>query len=406
MIVSVCFTNFGPYHLARLRALADRLNRSGDRLIAHELADQEVRYPWDRAEGGEPFTWTTLFPGRSVESISPDDCRKGMKLALDRDRPDVVAIVGYSRPESMAALGWALRAARPTILMSESQELDHPRAWWKEAIKRRRVRRFSAALVGGPRHREYLAKLGMPVARIALGYNAVDNAVFAERASAARLRPDFRSGLPARPYFIAVNRFVPEKNLDGLIRAYARYRESTPQADAWDLVLCGGGPREDQVSDAIEASGFASSIHRPGFLQGDELSRWLGGASSFVHPSRLEPWGLVVNEAAATGLPLLVSTRAGCAQTLVPDPDGTTGRRFDPDDPGEIAAALAWMAGLDDSERTAMGRKAAEVVARWGPERFASGTLEAIRVARSIKNRRPSISGTHKDLLTTRGLAR
>ncbi len=390
MIVSVCFTNFGPYHLARLRALAGLLARSGDQLIAYELADQEERYPWARVSGGEPFTWTTLFAGRSMESVRPDEARRGMKLALDRDRPDVVCVVGYARPESMAALGWSLKAGRPAILMSESQEIDHPRTWWKEAIKRGRVRRFSAALVGGPRHRDYLAKLGMPPDRVALGYNAVDNAAFADRARLARLRPDFRSGLPSKPYFVAVNRFVPEKNLVGLVEAYARYRQSCRESTAWDLVLCGGGPGADPVDRAIRSSGFAASIHRPGFLEGDDLSRRLAGASSFVHPSRLEPWGLVVNEAAATGLPLLVSDRAGCAETLVPDPDGTTGRRFDPDDGDELAAALAWMAGLPQVDRQRMGRRAAEVVAEWGPGRFASGTLEAIRIARSPRAAHPS----------------
>ncbi len=389
MIVSVCFTNFGPYHLARLRALAGLLAESGDRLIGHELADQEERYPWARASGGEPFTWATLFPGRAMESIRPDEARRGMKLALDRDQPDVLGVVGYARPESMAALGWALKAGRPAILMSESQEIDHPRTWWKEAIKRGRVRRFSAALVGGPCHRDYLVKLGMPPERITLGYNAVDNAAFADRARLARLRPDFRSGLPTNPYFIAVNRFVPEKNLVGLVQAYARYREAYHASTAWDLVLCGGGSGADEVDRAIRSSGFAASIHRPGFIEGDELSRRMAGASAFVHPSRMEPWGLVVNEAAATGLPLLVSDHAGCAETLVPDLDGTTGRRFDPDDGDEITAALAWMASLPEADRQRMGLRAAEVVAEWGPERFASGTLEAIRLAQLPRRVQP-----------------
>ena len=128
----------------------------------------------------------------------------------------------------MAALTWARREVRPTILMSESQEIDHPRTWWKEAIKRRRVALFSGGMVGGPRHRDYLVKLGMPESRIALGYNAVDNAAFARRAEAARRDPAAREGLPTRPYFLAVSRFVPEKNLARLVRAFARYRRSAP----------------------------------------------------------------------------------------------------------------------------------------------------------------------------------
>ena len=265
--------------------------------------------------------------------------------------------------------------------MSESQEIDHPRVWWKEAIKRRRVRRFSSALVGGPRHRDYLVRLGMPFDKVALGYNAVDNEAFASRAERARLVPGSRQVLPESPYFLVVSRFVTEKNLPSLVRSYARYRADAPVDRAWDLVLVGDGPDAGEVERAIAESGHADSIHRPGFLQAEELAPWLAHASAFVHPSLMEPWGLVVNEAAASGLPLLVTDRAGCAETLVPDPSGTTGRRFDPRNELEMTAAMAWIAGLPEADRAAMGRRAFELVQGWGPGRFAEGAVEALRLA-------------------------
>ena len=162
MKLAISFTNFGPYHLARLRALATKLKARGDSLIAYEIAGNERRYPWLRAVAEEPFDWVTLFPDRDLESLPKSSCRRAIRDALDRDEPDVLGIVGYARPESMAMLAWARRAHRPTILMSESQEMDHPRVWWKEAVKRQRVRPFSAGLVGGPKHADYLIKLGLP----------------------------------------------------------------------------------------------------------------------------------------------------------------------------------------------------------------------------------------------------
>ncbi len=380
MKLAVCFTNFGPYHLARLRALASALDTQGDRLIAYEVAGNERRYPWLRSLADEPFAWTTLFPARDLESLSATDCRRAMTEALDRDRPDAIGAVGYARPESMAMLAWARRGRRPAILLSESQEIDHPRTWWKEAIKRRRVSAFSAGLVGGPSHADYLVRLGLPRERIKLGYNAVDTDHFAAMADTARRSPDGRLGLPDRLYFIAVSRFVPEKNLVRLISAYARYRATT-KVEPWDLVLCGGGPGEADVQAAVVDCGLASSIHRPGFLQSDALSRWLAQAAGFVHPSLMEPWGLVANEAAACNLPLLISDRAGCAETLVPDPPGTTGRRFEPRSTTDIAEALDWLATLPEADRLAMGRRAREMVAQWGPDRFARGMIEAVDLA-------------------------
>ena len=150
-VFSLCFTNFGPYHLARLRALAAHLDARGDRLIAYEVAGTERTYPWARQRRDEPFEWLTLFPDRVLETIDPVACRMAMVDALERDRPDVLGIVGYARPESMAAARWARQHRRPSILMSESQEVDRPRVWWKETVKRRRVALYGAAVVVGGR---------------------------------------------------------------------------------------------------------------------------------------------------------------------------------------------------------------------------------------------------------------
>jgi glycosyltransferase involved in cell wall biosynthesis len=279
--------------------------------------------------------------------------------------------------------------------MSETQRVDHPRVWWKEAVKRQRVRLCAAGLVGGPRHRDYLAELGLPTDRIALGYNAVDNGIYAQRANAARNDRDSVQGLPTGPYFLAVNRFVREKNLTRLIEAFAHYHRNAPAGSAWDLVLCGDGPAADEVRAKATECGAGDAIHFPGFLQARELTRYYAFASAFVHPSLLEPWGLVVNEAAACGLPLLVSNRAGCAETLVPEPPGTTGWQFDPRDPAAISEALGRLAGLSAEERLAMGRRAAERVAAWGPDRFARGAAEALDMALDAERirRRSSLTG-------------
>jgi glycosyltransferase involved in cell wall biosynthesis len=288
----------------------------------------------------------------------------------------------------MAAARWANAHGRPAILMSESWLIDRPRVWWKELIKTRRLRCFDSALVGGPEHRDYLAGLGMPRDRVALGYNAVDNDFFARKAHAWRQDPQGRLGLPRAAYFLTVCRFVPEKNLIRLVRAFAQYRALARAGALWDLVLCGDGPSSNEVARAIAISGCGESIHCPGFLQSESLTRWYAHAAAFVLPSLSEPWGLVANEAAASGLPLLVSTHAGCARTLVPEPVGTTGSPFDPLDLSSMATTLSWMAALPEESRRAMGWRAAEVVSHWGPDRFARGMMEAVKLSRQARQPR------------------
>ena len=223
----------------------------------------------------------------------------------------------------------------------------------------------------------------MPPTRIALGYNAVDNEYFAAEALRWRNDPTARTNMPTSDYFLTVCRFVPEKNLIRLIEAFTQYRRSVNHHGAWDLVLCGDGPGRDQVLSAALASEFAASIHFPGFVQVDELPRWYSQAGAFVLPSLMEPWGLVANEAAATRLPLLVSSRAGCSTTLVPDPEGSTGARFDPTNVTELTAKLKWLAEMPKALRDAMGCRASETVGMWGPSRFAQGVIEAISLARN-----------------------
>ena len=381
MIFAVCFTNFGPYHLARLRALASGLRKRGDGLIAYEVAGREQTYPWQRPQKAEPFDWISLFPDRVLETLTPADCVTAIVRALDRDQPDALGIVGYARPESMAMARWARRNRQTAILMSESQMIDRPRTWWKELIKQRRLRFFDAALVGGPSHRDYLIELGMPADLITLGYNAVDNAFYRNQADIWRRHPEGRRDLPAVPFFLSVCRFAAEKNIIRLIEAFARYRDRTEPGRRWDLVLCGDGPQAGLIGETITRSGHAAAIHRPGFLQAEALCRWYAHAAAFVLPSVSEPWGLVVNEAASAGLPLLVSDRAGCAATLVPEPEGTTGTRFDPLDVEDMSRKLTWLSQRSQDERRAMGERAAKVASHWGPDRFAQGALEAIDLA-------------------------
>jgi 1,2-diacylglycerol 3-alpha-glucosyltransferase len=72
--------------------------------------------------------------------------------------------------------------------MSESTAYDDRRKWFRERLKRRIVRLFSAGLVGGQPQADYLASLGVPPARVFKGYDVVDNKYFADHAEAARKR--------------------------------------------------------------------------------------------------------------------------------------------------------------------------------------------------------------------------
>jgi glycosyltransferase involved in cell wall biosynthesis len=366
----------GPYHLARLRAAGARCA-----LTAVELFAVDDTYAWSRVDGAPNFRRCTLFRHEALDGKARSALGKGVHDVLDAADPDVVAIPGWSEPGALAALLWCLRNGRPAVLMSESAIRDDPRRRRaREAAKRCVVRLFRSALVGGAAHGEYACGLGLAAGAVVNGYDVVDNEHFARGARQARAceeRWRERLGLPER-FFLASSRFVAKKNLLRLLDAYADYRRRSG-ADAWHLVLLGDGALRAELESRIARLALADRVLLAGFKQYDELPTWYGLARAFVHASTTEPWGLVVNEAMAADLPVIVSERCGCARDLVRA--GVNGWTFDPYDVEALAGLMRRVAAMTGEERRAMGRSSERIIADWGPERFADGLMQAVQTA-------------------------
>ncbi len=392
--LAVLFSRLGPYHHARLEAVARRRL-----VVAVEYSSVDHTYQWNPVAASGTFRVHTVLSDAEVGAEPLRKMRRKLAEVLDGVGPAAVAIPGWSAPASLTALEWCVRRAVPAIVMSESQVVDAARTRAVELIKSRVVRLFSAGLVGGTPHRSYLEALGMEPQRVFAGYDVVDNLHFASGADAARrnernLRRNL--GLPAR-YFLASSRFVLKKNLSRLLRAFAAYR-SLCRGAPWGLVLLGDGPLRSELLRERDGLGLAADVFLPGFKQYEELPSYYGLAQAFVHASTVEQWGLVVNEAMASGLPVLVSSACGCAPDLVRE--GVNGHVFDPRDPEKLARLLATISS-NEVDLAAMGRASREIVAGWAPARFAEG-LDAAAAA-AIDHSPPR--ATLLDRLILRGLA-
>lgn len=391
--IAVVFARWGPYHLARLSSAAAVFEANGGELLAVEVAQSDKTYAWSLAESPGTFRRETLFQDRAYEDVPGREIGRALASLFDRERPSVVALPGWGFAEGRWGLWWCRTRRVPSVLMSESTAHDAARSWWKEAVKSLLVRQFDAALVGGSLHADYVARLGIPRARIFTGYDAVDNSYFAAGAARARadettLRDRFR--LPA-DYFLASSRFVEKKNLPGLLAAYDRYRRKRGGA-AWHLVLLGDGPLRSVLEEEVRKRRLQDAVHMPGFIQYPDLPVYYGLARAFVHPSTVEQWGLVVNEAMAAGLAVLVSDRCGCAPDLVVE--GQTGFVFHPGDADQLASLLETLSGGSVDLR-AMGRAAAERVGRFSPEVFGVNLWRASMEACRRRGKDPDKSGTN-----------
>ena len=381
MKVALLFWRLSPYHHARLSAAGKFVD-----VAAVEACAVDNIYAWEKLEGEVHYERITLQERHPVGKRERVDFCKRMFYVLDKINPDVVAIPGWSFVDALSGLSWAGSRGKPVLIMSDSTVDDAPRVAWREAIKRQIVSLCSSALVAGTPHAEYIQALGMAPERICSGYDVVDNAYFANQAADARIRmPQLREEyrLPEN-YFLASNRFVEKKNLFRLIEAFARYR--TQCLAPWSLVLLGDGALRESLTAKIHSLNLKDHVHLPGFKQYRDLPKYFGCTKAFIHASTIEQWGLVVNEAMASGLPVLVSSRCGCAADLVKN--GVNGFTFDPFDIEAITQGMMKVSA-PGFPLMAFGQASQRIIADWGPERFAAGVTSAAEKALEVGPKKP-----------------
>lgn len=375
MHIVIIFINIGGYHAARLKAAFQMCQKLGWKFTAIQVTDDTLEHSWGDFVSSLGVPVETLLTAKSrndtqQEAFSAVACQM-LKSCLAKIKPDVVFIPGWSFAIAKAALKWCQKNKVIPLLMSESNEHDAPRIWWKELYKTWIVSKYKAALVGGKKHQEYLSKLGMKSEAIFWGYDVVDNNFFAPHNLNNLSRPN------QKPYFLSVGRFIPKKNFLLLLKAYANYLEKS-SINSWDLVLCGSGQLQSQIEQYIDKLNLQDRVYLPGFLKPKELLPYFAHAGCFVHASTTEQWGLVVNEAMAAGLPVLVSNRCGCFEDLIIE--GVNGFGFDPQNSQQLTNLMLTISS-EQIDRQKLGQAALKHIQKFAPDRFVRGLMQAVEYA-------------------------
>lgn len=365
----------GHYHHARLRAFSEAW---GGKLSVIEMRpDDEVN------------RWGTVATGPFQRSQTSS--KRALVSALEKCGADVMVCTGYSDPEIHQAMEWAFRTGTPLITCSDSCEGDQRRTVPKELFKRALIGGFDAGLVAGTRSHEYLASLGMASSRLFQPWDVVDNDHFSSTSPFAEERcADLRRKLDlVGDCFLFVGRFIWEKNLEFLLTSYAIYANgASPQP--WPLLLVGSGRLETVLKRRVDEMKLGSLVKFCGYADYHDLPSYYAMSSALVLSSVSETWGLVVNEAMAAGLPVLVSSRCGCAPDLVQD--GRNGFLFDPENVQQLAALMIELHRTDPVHRREMGQQSREIIAEYSPKAFASGLAAAIQRALESSGRLKSLA--------------
>lgn len=381
MKVVFCHTDLRLYWSKRLAALAAFLQKYNVEMWVVEIAGKGSPYAF--AHKSDPLACKSicLFPDRGMENLPPCVAAARVFQEFDHLSPDMVVAGAIAYPSGITAVRWARARRRPVVIMDDARVLDVPRPRFINWVKKRIYRNVDAVFIPAFSHASDYQFWGIPSERIFFGVDVVDNQFFAENAlvaqrNATTIRKQY--GLPSR-YILGVGRQVPEKNWGILIQAFSKVCVGANQE--WGLVLVGDGPEATSLRQ-LGAQVRGNLRFLPFQSQGG-LSALYGLAECLVLPSYGETWGLVVNEAMACGLPVMVSKECGCAETLVRD--GYNGWVFDPQSPAELTALLRRFMNIPEKEKMQMGVRSREIIADWGIERFCSGAWAAIQACAGVK---------------------
>ena len=299
---------------------------------------------------------------------------RGLDRALRQVRPDVIVCGGYNYPSAWRAAFWARERNIPFLLWTESNAADHRgRSTFVEYLKRKYLGMCRGFVVPGEASKSYLQQLGLPAQLIFKAPDAVDNELFTQGARMARTNLATvrkRIDVPER-YFLNVGRFIRAKGVFDLLEAYAKLDEEIRASVG--LVFVGEG---DAKSELIRRA----SLIRPGtvkvslFVQKEQLAEFYALADAFVFPTHSDPWGLVVNEAMASGLPVIASNVAGCVSDLVED--GWNGFIVPVSDVRRICSSMELLAKGNDL-RGQMGERSLQRIQEYSPEACAAGIAKA-----------------------------
>jgi glycosyltransferase involved in cell wall biosynthesis len=345
MRVAVLWINLTGYLNACLR----ELNRMPgvELFVAHQSARIEAPFAEDQ------FRWI------ENQYRYPDQPNTNELLAAVRKFDPELLIVSSWSVSGYRTVCKAMRKRAVRVCGMDNQWSGRPKQWLGVLTSSVFVQRlFDAAFVTGERQAVFAHRLGFPTDRIWRGLYSCDFSQF----DAARREVGTSH---SRRSFLYVGRLVQEKGIETLIAAYRCYRAQVPEP--WPLRIAGTGP----LRSIVERE---PGVDYHGFIQPQALPSLLASAGCFVLASRFEPWGVVIHEAAAGGLPIICTAACGSSDHLVKD--GSSGFVVETDNPVSMAEAMKKVSDLSREARTEMGAASYKLACQFTPESWAKVVWE------------------------------
>ncbi|WP_434782186.1 glycosyltransferase family 4 protein [Ferrovum myxofaciens] len=235
----------------------------------------------------------------------------GAGQILHRLKPDVIVVGGYHQIGYWRCLLHCSMHRIPLIVWSGST-LDsewRPGNWLVRKMKSFFVRRADRAFAYGTAAKRFLESLGMASENVYKLYNTTDLQVLRRRwlEEQAWKTHDFEV-----VKFLFTGRLTPYKGLQKTLSVLSRMSESK-----FYFRIVGDGHYRNEAEALVAKLGLGDRVEFVGYVQQEQLAEHLAWADVFVFASVQEVWGIVVNEALATGLFVLSSTLAGVTEDMI-----------------------------------------------------------------------------------------
>lgn len=361
-----------PYRIPTFNYLANNLEVLFV-FLCPMLKDYKMKVLWDKIR----FKYQVL-PGKEIV-VNGDftlHISSGFIRTLWKFSPDVIVSLGYAYFETFIGLLYAKLYRKKFVLWSGSTlQSSTSRNAFTILIKKILFRNCDAFLAYGSAAAEYLIFHGAARDKIIVGCNTVDvtqySTVWGATSEEARNKFKTENGL-AKHNILYSGQLLARKNLLVLLKAFKMLARSD-----WGLVVVGDGPMKDEHMEYYRANGIANVFFK-GHQDLEQLTKYYIASDIFVLPSVREVWGLVINEAMASGLPVLCSRNAGAARDLVRD--GVNGYVFDPKDAKTLRDKLILL--VDDAgKRENMGKESMRIISEFTPQKSAADLLKAVDLA-------------------------
>jgi glycosyltransferase involved in cell wall biosynthesis len=291
--------------------------------------------------------------------------------ALLADRPDAVISGAFSVPTLFGAVYGRLTGGRMIIHSDGTSHSERSISGPQRLARRVLLRETAACVANSEPAAERFVELGVDPARVFRAPHTTNIAPFhavARRRSRSAAAPD------GRVTILHVGRLIPRKGIDRLVRATATAAADAPVR----LLLVGSGPEEERLRGLAEDLGIGAGVEFRGFVDQPGLPAVYAEADIFAFPTLDDPFGIVVLEAAASGLAIVASPFGGATLDLVED--GRSGFVVSPDEPDAWARALVTLAS-DPALRRRLGERGHATTLDRTPERAAAGYEQAVRAA-------------------------